>query len=61
MEMILTGEPMKADEALSRGLVSRVVPSEKSLDEAIELAARIAKMPRLICKYNLLFSYSDRL
>lgn len=56
MEMILTGEPIKADEALSRGLVSRVVPSEKSLDEAIELATRIAKMPRLICKYNLLFS-----
>ncbi len=52
--MILTGEPIKADEALSRGLVSRVVPSEKSLDEAIELATRIAKMPRLICKYNLL-------
>ncbi len=48
MEMVLTGEPMKAQEALSRGLVSRVVPAEKSLDDAVELAAKIAKMPRLI-------------
>ncbi len=49
MEMVLTGEPIKAQEALSRGLVSRVVPAEKSLEEAIELAMKIAKMPRLIC------------
>ena len=50
MEMVLTGEPMKAQEALSRGLVSRVVPAEKSLEDAIELATKIAKMPRLISK-----------
>jgi enoyl-CoA hydratase/carnithine racemase len=56
MEMVLTGEPMKADEALSRGLVSRVVPPEKSLEEAIELASRIAKMPRLICNFFLFLS-----
>lgn len=49
MEMVLTGEPIKAQEALQRGLVSRVVPPEKCLDEAIELAKKIASMPRLIC------------
>ena len=48
MEMILTGDPMKAPEALQRGLVSRVVPAEKSLDEALELAKKIASMPRVI-------------
>eukprot|EP00340_Litonotus_pictus_P007055 CAMPEP_0170520406 /NCGR_PEP_ID=MMETSP0209-20121228/5705_1 /TAXON_ID=665100 ORGANISM="Litonotus pictus, Strain P1" /NCGR_SAMPLE_ID=MMETSP0209 /ASSEMBLY_ACC=CAM_ASM_000301 /LENGTH=226 /DNA_ID=CAMNT_0010806687 /DNA_START=162 /DNA_END=839 /DNA_ORIENTATION=- len=42
MEMNLTGEPMKADEACQRGLVSRVVEKEKSLEEAINLAKKIA-------------------
>jgi enoyl-CoA hydratase len=54
MEMVLTGEPMKANEALQRGLVSRVVPPEKCLEDAIELAKKIAAMPRLICKFILL-------
>ena len=54
MEMVLTGDPMKAQEALTRGLVSRVVPPEKTLEEALELAKKISSMPRLICKYNLI-------
>jgi enoyl-CoA hydratase len=41
-EMILTGRSMKAPEAEARGLVSRVVPAERTLDEALELARRIA-------------------
>jgi enoyl-CoA hydratase/carnithine racemase len=40
---------MKAQEALSRGLVSRVVPPEKSLEEAIETAKKIASMSRISC------------
>lgn len=47
MEMILTGDQMKAPEALQRGLVSRIVPAEKSLDEALEVAKKIAALPRI--------------
>ena len=33
---------MTADEACSRGLVSRVVPPEKTVDEALAIATKIA-------------------
>ena len=42
MEMILTGRFMGASEALSSGLVSRVVSADRCVPEAIELAAEIA-------------------
>ncbi len=42
MEMILTGEPMQAAEARDRGLVSRVVPDELVVEDALALAAQIA-------------------
>jgi enoyl-CoA hydratase len=42
MEMILTGEPMAAAEARERGLVTRVVPDELVLEDALALAAQIA-------------------
>ncbi|MHB9144960.1 MAG: enoyl-CoA hydratase-related protein [Symbiobacteriia bacterium] len=42
MEMILTGRPMKAQEALSYGLVNRVVTKETYLEEAKGLAREIA-------------------
>jgi enoyl-CoA hydratase len=42
MEMILTGRPMTAREAEQAGLVSRVVPREVYLDEALKLAREIA-------------------
>ncbi|RLD22313.1 MAG: enoyl-CoA hydratase [Bacteroidetes bacterium] len=44
MEMVLTGNFISADEALSYGLVNKVVPIELYLDEAIKLARRIAEM-----------------
>lgn len=43
MEMLLTGDPMTADDALRHGLVNRVVDADRVLDEALALAARIAK------------------
>ncbi|MGH2456843.1 MAG: enoyl-CoA hydratase-related protein, partial [Candidatus Limnocylindria bacterium] len=43
MEMILTGEPMDAREALERGLVARVVPDELLVEDALALAATIAE------------------
>jgi len=47
MEMILTGEPITAQEAQAAGLVSRVVPVEVCLDEAKTLARAIASQPPL--------------
>jgi len=41
-EMCLTGEVLDAQAALACGLVSRVIPHERLLDEAMSLATRIA-------------------
>lgn len=45
MEMLLTGDPIPAEEALRRGLVTRVVPEEAYFREAVGLARRIAERP----------------
>ena len=45
MEMVLTGEPITAAEAHAYGLVNRVVPAERYLEEALELARTIAERP----------------
>lgn len=42
MEMLLTGEPISADRALELHLINRVVPADKLMDEALELAGVIA-------------------
>ena len=47
MELILTGQSLSAAEALVLGLVTRVVPAAATVDVALELAARIAALPRL--------------
>ncbi len=44
MDMILTGRMMDAEEAERSGLVSRVVPADKLLDEALAVAGKIAAM-----------------
>ena len=46
MEMCLTGRMMDADEAERAGLVSRVVPADDLLREAMKAAAKIAAMSR---------------
>ncbi len=43
MEMILTGRPISAHEALAMGLVNKVVPVELFMDEARAMAKEIAK------------------
>jgi enoyl-CoA hydratase len=42
MEMVLNDRKLSAEEALAYGLVNRVVPAERYLDEAINLAQEIA-------------------
>jgi enoyl-CoA hydratase len=44
MDMVLTGRQMDAAEAERAGLVSRVVPADKLLDEALKAAERIASL-----------------
>jgi enoyl-CoA hydratase len=48
MEMCLTGRMMDAAEAERSGLVSRVVPADKLLDEAMKTAEAIAAMSQPI-------------
>jgi enoyl-CoA hydratase/carnithine racemase len=44
-ELVLTGDTIDAEEAVRFGLVSRVVPDESLLDEALKLAERVAVNP----------------
>src|ERR1700730_17621290 len=46
MAMVLSGRMMDAAEAERSGLVSRVVPAEQLLEEAVKLATKIAEMSR---------------
>lgn len=46
-EMIFTGDPIGAEEALALGLVMKVVPKEKLAEEAQAFAAKLAALPRL--------------
>lgn len=43
MEMILTGAPITAEEAFKVNLVSRVVPHEKLMEEALKVAKKVGK------------------
>jgi enoyl-CoA hydratase len=46
MEMIVTGRPVGAEEALRIGLANEVVPEGKALERALELAHQIAELPQ---------------
>ena len=52
MDMILTARMMDAAEAERAGLVSRVVPADKLLDEALAAAAKIASQSPLSVMMN---------
>lgn len=47
MEIILTGDFLPANEALKAGLINKVVPIELYLDEAVQMAKKIAGMSPL--------------
>lgn len=46
MDLVLTGRMMDVAEAERAGLVSRIVPAERLIDEAVEAAQKIASFPR---------------
>ena len=52
MEMCLTGRMMDSAEAERAGLVSRVVPADRLIEDALETAAAIARMPPLAAMAN---------
>jgi enoyl-CoA hydratase len=51
MEMILTGAPIAADEALRIGLVNRVSPAADLMADARKLAAQLAKSAPIAMRY----------
>jgi enoyl-CoA hydratase len=51
MDLILTGRPVHAEEALQIGLANRLAPPGKALQVALELARQIAASPQ-ICLRN---------
>ncbi len=46
MDLVLTGRKMDAAEAERAGLVSRIVPADRLLDEAVEAATTISSLSR---------------
>ena len=52
MEMCLTGRMMDAQEAERAGLVSRIVPADDLVEDAVKTAATIAAMAPLAVKAN---------
>lgn len=51
MELILTGDPIKADQALAIGLVNKVVEPDQLMTEVRKLADTIAARPKLAIQY----------
>ncbi len=61
LRLMLTGELVKAPEALARGLVDRVVPPGRVLDEALALARTIAaNAPLAVRAYKRLVQMTAR-
>ena len=53
LELLLTGEPISADEAWRLGLVNRVVPADRLMHEAKDFATKFAAKAPLAVKYIL--------
>src|SRR5207249_8954443 len=50
-QLLLSPEPISAEEALSAGIVNKVVPAERVMEEAEAIAARIAERGPLAVAY----------
>jgi enoyl-CoA hydratase len=57
LDLILTGRPVAADEALRIGLADRVVADGTALSAAIELAKQIAAFPQICMNSDRLSAY----
>lgn len=59
MDLILTGRPVAADEALTMGLANRVVADGTALDEALALAEQILAFPQVCLRSDRLSAYEQ--
>ncbi len=59
MDIILTGRPVHAEEALAIGLVNRVVPRGQGRRAAIELANQLARFPQICMNSDRLSAYEQ--
>jgi enoyl-CoA hydratase len=59
LDLILTGRPVGADEALRMGLANRVSAPGAALDEAIALAEQLAGFPQTCLREDRLSSYQQ--
>lgn len=59
LDLILTGRPVRADEALAIGLATRVVPAGTSRRAAEELARELAALPQECMRNDRLSAYES--
>lgn len=59
LDLILTGRPVGAEEALRMGLANRVSAPGAALEEAVALAEQIAAFPQLCMRQDRLSSYEQ--
>jgi enoyl-CoA hydratase len=59
LDMILTGRPVGAEEALAMGLANRVVANGTAREAAEALAAELARLPQTCLRHDRLSSYEQ--
>jgi enoyl-CoA hydratase len=58
LDLILTGRPVAADEALAMGLTNRVVPEGQARAAAEQIAQHIASFPQLCLRTDRASAYA---
>jgi enoyl-CoA hydratase len=59
LDLILTGRPVAADEALAMGLANRLVDDGQALPAALELAQQLAALPQTCLRNDRLSAYAQ--